>query len=907
MEIIGREPESRGVERWLSSPDGVLLITGEAGIGKSTIWRAAVDEAARQGYRVLECTAAGSEAQLAFTTLRDLLSAAFDEVADALPVPQRHALDVTLLREESGSSPPDPGTIAVAFLSTLKTLAARGPTLLAIDDIQWMDDASAGPVSYALRRIDTPGLAAMLARRVESGSPRLAALPEAHLRTVTLGSLSLGALGRILHERLGASYSRATLHRLHEASGGNPFFALEIGAALEEHGEPIDLSAPLPIPATLEELLHRRIGGVSSHARNALLAAAAMAAPERSVVERVGSAAGVEEAIAAEIVAVDGPRLRFAHPLLAEAVHAQAGVEQRRDVHRRLAAVVADSQQRALHLALAADGPDAAIADALDRAAVVARSRGAPREAAHLSQEAARVTMPADEDASARRTIDAALWWTDAGDTWRSLALIDPLLSELPRGRRRLDALYAKARAVEDHVHRELLEEAVTEAEGYPAQHVRLLFLLCYALLHGLEFDAARERARAAVEVAERSQDPGSLVLALSMSGRLSVGRGGLVPLRRARRLKHNASTVDAYESPATWHGWWQLANDELDAARRILLGQHRVAVEQGDGWNRTFLHWPLTEVECRAGNYDAAREYAETGLELAEQSGNRYAVSALRYCRALVAAHVGEGATARTDAEESLAEAEALRSVLFTVRPRVALAFLSVSEGRHDDALGYLAGLTEVALHGPYWAAYPFWGDLVEALVSVGDLEDARSLLLDLEGARLADERSGTAPLLARCRGLVLGASGSLDESIAELEDACRLERERSVPLERARTLLALGEAQRRVRRRRAARETLQEARSTFEALGASRWVERATEELARIGGRAPASSLLTPAEERVASLVAEGKSNKEVAAALVVSVHTVESALASIYRKLDVHSRTEMARRLASESKDQ
>jgi DNA-binding CsgD family transcriptional regulator len=907
MEMIGRDPELRGIERWLTSPDGVLLIAGEPGIGKSTLWRAGVDEAARRGYRVLECTAAGSEAQLAFTTLRDLLSDVFDEVADALAAPQRHALDVVLLREESGPSPPDPGTIAVAFLGTLTTLAARGPTLLAIDDVQWIDDASAAPVSYALRRLDTPGLAALLARRVGSDSAQLADLPEARIRAVTLGSLSIGALGHILRVRLGTSYSRATLHRLYEASGGNPFFALEIGAALEEHGEPLDFSAPLPIPATLEELLRRRIQGVSPRARDALLVAAAMAMPETDVVERVGSASGVAEAIASGIVVADGSRLRFTHPLLAEAVSAQADVRQRRDVHRRLAVVVSDTQQRALHLALAADGPDATIADALDRAAAVARSRGAPREAAHLSQEAARVTMPADEDASARRTIAAALWWTDAGDTWRSLALIDPLLRELPRGSRRLDALYAKARAVEDRVHRELLEEAVSEADGHPAQHVRLLFLLCYALLHGLEFDAARERAEAAVEIAEQSQDSGSLVLALSMSGRLSRGRGALVALRRARRLKHDSSTVDAYESPATWLGWWLLANDELDAARRILLGQHRIAVETGDGWNRTFLHWPLTEVECRAGNYDAAREYAETGLELAGQSENRYAVSALRYCRALVAAHLGDSATATADAEESLAEAEALHSDLFTVRPRVALAFVSVSEGRYDVALDHLEGLTELALHGPYWAAYPFWGDLVEALVSVGDLDGARSLLVDLDGRGLAAERPGTAPVLVRCRGLVLAASGSLEESVAELEEASRLERDRSVPLEHARTLLALGEAQRRARRRRAARETLQEAHATFEALGAARWVERATTELARIGGRAPATSLLTPAEERVAALVAEGKSNKEVASALTVSVHTVESALASIYRKLDVHSRTEMARRLASESKDQ
>jgi len=154
-----------------------------------------------------------------------------------------------------------------------------------------------------------------------------------------------------------------------------------------------------------------------------------------------------------------------------------------------------------------------------------------------------------------------------------------------------LEALTAKARAVEDRrVHRRLLEDAVAEADGYPNHQVRLLLQLCYALTHAQEFDAARERAHVAVEIAERTGDATLVVLALSMAGRLNVVRGGLELLRRARDLEPAAETVDAYESPTTWLGWWLLANDELDAARRLLVDQHRRAIDDGDERNRTVL-----------------------------------------------------------------------------------------------------------------------------------------------------------------------------------------------------------------------------------------------------------------------------------------------------------------------------
>jgi len=213
-------------------------------------------------------------------------------------------------------------------------------------------------------------------------------------------------------------------------------------------------------------------------------------------------------------------------------------------------------------------------------------------------------------------------------------------------------------------------------------------------------------------------------VLAHSLAGRLHAGVAGADALHRTRELERDLTGFDAYESSATWLGWWLLANDELDSARELLVEQHRRAIDDGDEWSRTWLHWPLTELECRAGNYDAALAYAEEGGELAEQSDNAYALWLSPYCRALVAAHTGDAAIARARAEDSLTETRAIDSKLFSVRPRIVLGFLAVSEGRYEEALHHLEGLFDLALTGPYWATYPFWGDLFEA---VGDATNAR------------------------------------------------------------------------------------------------------------------------------------------------------------------------------------
>jgi DNA-binding CsgD family transcriptional regulator len=906
-EVVGRDDELAAIESWLDGPlSGALLIEGDAGIGKTTLWSWGVERAADSGRRVLTAAPAASEARLAFAAIGDLLGEAFEIVAGELPPPQRRALEVALFLEDARGRPPDEGTVGVSVLGTLRALASERPVLVAVDDVQWLDGPSAGVLSFVARRLGDHPVALLLAQRTDDAGGVPLGLDRAfgeRLRRVRPAPLSQGATHRLLHSHLGLTLPRPAIHRVHTACRGNPFFALEIGRVLKEGPDVLPTDEALPVPHDVELLVGRRIQGLSTPGRDAVLAAALYGEPSAEVVEQAADRAGLDEATVAGVLLLGRGGLRFVHPLFAEAAIALAPERLRREMHLRLAKLTQDPEEGAQHLALGTSEPAADVAAEIERGAVVARGRGAIATAAALAEHAARLSPPADTDAAARRAITAANWWVDAGDMRRCRALLEPLLATLSSGTLRAEALSAKARAVADLVaYRALVEEALAEAEGSPRDQVQLLFQLCHALIHVREFDAARARAQETVDVAVRTGDAELIVLALSLAGRLHAGAAGLDTLRRAEEAERETVGFDPYESSSTWLGWWLLANDQLDEARFLLAGQHDRAVENGDEWSRTWLHWPLTELECRAGNYDAARAHADEGGELAEQSDNLYAMWLAPYCRALVAAHIGDAESACANAEESLAMTAAIHSDLFAARPRVALAFLAVSEERYDDALQHLEGLFELAATGPYWAAYPFWGDLFEALAARGEVERARVLLADLDEPRVAVERPGTAPVLARCRGLVLAASGSLDEGIATLEEALRLQQAYPVALERARTLLALGEMQRRARRRRIARETLQQALAIFEELGSALWAERARREIGRIGGRAAANGELTPSERRIAELVAEGKTNKEVAAILVVADRTVESALTQIYRKLDIRSRTQLARKLTS-----
>jgi DNA-binding CsgD family transcriptional regulator len=305
-----------------------------------------------------------------------------------------------------------------------------------------------------------------------------------------------------------------------------------------------------------------------------------------------------------------------------------------------------------------------------------------------------------------------------------------------------------------------------------------------------------------------------------------------------------------------------------------------------------------LAEVEYRAGRWSIAARLANDALEIAVETGRSNFAGEILSLRAGIAAAMGHADRAREDGLESLSVCERLGDRWFELHARWALGFLELSLGDHDACHTWLEPLVrlteEMGLEEP--GAIPFVPDEVEALVALGELEAATRLTDRLERQGRALDRPLALATAARCRGLIMGASrelGLAEEHLARaLSEHARVQQ----PFERARTLLIAGTIHRRNRKKRSARELLQEALESFEELGASLWASKARAELARIGGRAVVVGELTDTERAVASLAAEGSTNKEIADRLFISVKTVEANLSRVFSKLHVGSRREL-----------
>ena len=431
--IVGREAELGAVERFLDGvPTGptALVIEGEAGIGKTTVWLAAVEAAESRALRVLKARPAESEAKLSYAALADLVGAAFDETRAMLPPVQERALGAALLRAEADEAT-HARTTATALVTVLATLAAQGPVLVAVDDVQWLDPASEEALAFAVRRLPS-GLGVLVARRAEPGGELplglARALPEERLGRIAPGPLSLAALHHLVKARLGSSLPRPLLARLADASGGNPFFALEMARALAGRAGDHSAGEPLPVPQSLEELVAARVSGLSAPARQVLLATTALSHPTAATLAQALPAddvqAGLLEAEEAGVLVTEQDRVRFSHPLLASFVYGSASAERRRQLHARLAAVVVDAEERGRHLALSATEPDEPTAAELEQAAGQAAKRGAQRAAAELYEASRRLTPEGRSADVVRRTLREASAVLAGGDVAgaRSLA-----------------------------------------------------------------------------------------------------------------------------------------------------------------------------------------------------------------------------------------------------------------------------------------------------------------------------------------------------------------------------------------------------------------------------------------------------------------------------------------------------
>jgi DNA-binding CsgD family transcriptional regulator len=913
-QLVGRRQELAAIDVFLDeAADGAaaaLVLEGEAGIGKTSVWREGVERARNRGFRLLTARPVGAEVRLSLAGLGDLLGDAVDETLPSLPEPQRNALEVALLRAESRGSP-DVRAVGVALAEVLRTLSRRAAVLIAVDDLQWLDRPSGELIAFALRRLDAEPVRLLASVRAEPGVgvpfELDRALGDERLRRLRLGPLSLGALHELLRSRLGLALGRPTLVRLHATTGGNPYFALEVGRELVRLGVEPTPGHPLPVPDDLRALLRGRLRRLPAPTRSVLLLAAALPRP---TVDLLGAISGSPEQVAAEldaaqqagVVELDDEQVHFTHPLLADVCYADAPARQRRTAHARIADVVSGREASALHLALAVDGPDEAAARSLTDAARHAAGRGAPGAAAEFWELASRLTPP-ERDADRReRLLEAADSRLRVGDFAGARERFECLLADARGARERAELLLRVARTRDDDVAiaLALCRDALREGgdEGF-----RSRAHLYMNSLHERRGDMRRalRHARRALDLAELAGDAELVASALFWTAWFEIGTLDLTPGLVERALDLEGSELLAA---------FQLAcQDQLDEARTLLEAQLDTATVAGNEGSIGSLLYFLTELECAVGNWARADERAAECYELWERRGIEPEGSVALGCRAFVDARLGRVGDARRAGERGVALAAATGNETFRLRNVGILGFLELSLGNVEAAAFHLrdlpARLVEVGWNEPA-VAFPVWPDAIEALIGVGELELARSYLHQYD-VRIRTFRTPSAlATAARCHGLLAMAERDLEgartwfgRSLSEHERGPR-------PLDRARTLLAVGMVERRAKQKRAAREALQDALAIFEELGAQLWAERARGELARIGGRAPAAGELTPAEHRVAELVAEGRTNREAASLLVVSEHTIDSHLRRVYRKLGVRSRAELAHHFAAHAQN-
>jgi len=910
--IVGRERELDAVSEFregVSHPPSALLIQGEAGIGKTTVWRE-VSRIVGSDSRLLTARPSESEGKLSFSVLTDLFEPTLSEIRHQLPVPQRRALEAALmLKGPVAGARVDARAVSLATLGALRALAEHMPITIAIDDVQWADAPSARSLSFALRRLTDEPVTVIAAMRIAPGVREPIGLARIMAcRELDLGPLSAAALARLLR-RLEGPFPRPLIKRIHEASGGNPLYALEIGRALVRSSSRPRAGEPLPIRDDLHALLRERLRVLSTEAREALLVAAASATPSSDLVEAVmGSDIALEEAASAGIVTMKGSAIEFTHPLFASAVYADAAPSTRRGIHERLAAVSTDLEQKARHLAMSSPGVDDGVASSLERAAVQARGRGAPDAAAELSELAVRATAADDLVSRQRRTQMQAGNLFDAGDPRRAREIIEALLPALEPGAVRAEALYRLSSFSWRDLRRvsSLLQQALSEA-GEAHLRSQILSDLAWVGLDIGELAVASERAETALQVAESLvDDPYTLRHALSILAltRDLLGHESRRLLERAVSLEGTLTLADL-SSPTTCLGRQLTWAGELAAARQALESELDRYREQGHETACYEILAHLAEVEHRAGRFDRAARHLEEAHDIATEASVDV-LGEILPVRAAVACSAGHLEEASRYATEGLATCEKTADLWNEIRCRSVLGFIEIS--REDPVaahrwLGPLPALTEqMGLREP--GAFPFVPDAVESLVALGELDRAVELTDRLEDQGRVLGRPLAIGTAARCRGLIAAARGDLPGAADPLERSDEILRSVAHPFESARTLLLSGEIQRRMKKKSSARELIGGSIEVFDAIGARAWADKGRRALARIGGRPPSPSELSPSEEQVALLVADGRSNREVAASLFMSVNTVEANLKRIYRKLGVRSRVELARSITDRS---
>lgn len=907
------------IDRLLASArrgrSAVLLVRGEAGIGKTALLRHAVGLGS--GMCVLSATGVAAESELSFAALSELFLPVLGQIG-LLPAPQAAALEGALaLGPPAGA---DRFAVSVATLNLLSLTAGTRPVLLAVDDLQWVDAASAAALVFALRRLNGEPVAALLAiREGESVAVDLSGLPEIELEGLDRDS-SLELLAASPKARLAPHVADALV----TATEGNPLALIEIPTLLseEQRSGRAPLGHPLPAGRGIARAYARQLDSLPADARTALLVAAASDTSALEIVlcalRELGVAANaLERAESAGLVAIDGLRLEFRHPLLRSSVFAGALPACRRAAHGALAAAYALAgtddafERRAWHLSAAALGPDETTAVMLERVGARSAELHAVVAAARAYERAAHLSI--DPEAAAERLLHAAAAWQRANHPREAAALLDEAerITREPLRRIRMHHLRAKIdtwRGPAAEAYEQLMADAEALESEAPdkAASMSADAVLCAIVAGDIRLavacgERAHELARrvgGAAEVIAELQ----LGKALILSGESRTGHELVLrcvellddasPLEHADELSQCAPALMTVEEFALTE---RVLGHVLDAARAenvVGLVPYCIGAQ--------------SELDARLGRWTSAYANGLASVDLAREAAQQGQLSYNLARLARVEAAQGREDACRAHAGEALELAAALRFGSTQPFAHSALGLLELGTGHPAQALGHLEETRRWAddVMGMLEPARIEWmPDLVEAYARCGRTDDAIGLLGELERRAGRSAASWPAAAAARCRGLLAGEGGFE----AHLGTALAIHDRAPIPFERARTQLCLGERLRRARRRADARVPLREAWEIFERLGAGPWADRARAELKATGLSVSSrdvrfSDELTPQELQIAQIVATGATNKEAAAALFLTPKTVEFHLAKIYRKLGLRSRTELAHRLST-----
>jgi DNA-binding NarL/FixJ family response regulator len=908
--LVGRGRELSEITRFLdgAATDGAaLLLLGDAGIGKSVLLDAAVEQAVARGARVLRSAGAEFESDIGFSALHQLLAPVLGERGRLDPV-HRGALTAAL----GYSAGPIPGRLIVstAVLDLLRLVAADRPLLVVVDDAPWLDRASAAVVGFVARRLTGSRIGLVVAAR-SGGEPGWEGYGLPAVEVAPLDDEASAALV----DRTFPALAPAVRHRVLAEAGGNPLALLELPAALtgRQQAAADPLPSVLPLGRRLQAVFADQLAGLPAPTLQVLLLAALEGRGDMRQLTAAAGPGSIDDLAPAERAGVvrideDADRLAFRHPLVRAAVVELATSADRRMAHRMLAdALLGHSERRAWHLAGSTVGFDEKVAGLLEQAARFAHRRGDTAGAVSALLRSAQLS-PHGADRGRRLARAAYVGVVVTGGLRQVPQLILDAQQADPDCRRSLQVASASASLlllsgdVDVDTAHQLLVAAI---ESYPARHdpddeplaeaLQTLFMVCVYGGGRLELWGPFEKAVA--RIAPRIPD----VVAL----------GWRVSADPARVTREDLADLEAAV---------RSLRDETDPARIVRVARAATFVDRVSACRDAL--WRVVDdgraggavaVAIKAlallafdrigtGHWDEADRLADEGLELCRVHGYSPVPSGPFWLvKGLIAARRGDRGAMRALADHMLcwAAPRNARVVLWHAFHTLGTAALGHADFedayRHTTRIGPPGAL-------PRYVPLALWSamDLVEAAVHTGRREEAHRHVAVLQ-------ESGVAAISSRIALLVGGAAAiasSGEEATRLFEDVLALPGAQTWPFERARIQLAYGEHLRRTRAITAARTHLTGASDAFTRLGAGSWAERAGKEL-RATGRGPGqSSLLSAQEQEIALLAATGLTNKQIAQQLSLSHRTVGAHLYRIFPKLGIASRAALRDALEAET---